>query len=356
MMLVPRSLLAVPLLVALFPASLQGQAKPYDDFNTGNKPKEALWDWDALTTVSQSGGLLRIATPPTGVAARLSSTHGFRGNFDFVLDVRNFKSTATKFKNGVPSFWIEVRSEENRRSEYVQVARVLDGKGHAVVSGVALLSSEQAPTRASVSASATAGRLRISRSGSAITTWYDFGSGWKVVQTYKNAFSAIVRVSIRSYSGDDGSFTADSDQITYDLAELLPPPQSYGTACHGLGIFEGALANLGNKNFGVGVDGAPARANLWFLLGISDKKWSSQNLPFHLAPMGAPNCFLLNSMEILLGGIKADGNGVFLLPAPIPNDAKLVGVTVYCQYVAEDRSKNAWGLIWSDGLAVKILK
>jgi hypothetical protein len=353
---VSRSLLVVPLLVALLPVSLQGQAKVYDDFNTGNKPMEALWDWDALTTVSQSGGLLHIATPPNGVAARLSSTHGFRGDFDFVLDVRNFKSTATKFQNGAPSLLLEVRSEENRVGHYVQLARVFDSQGHAVLSNAVLTSSEPAPTRVSLSASATAGRLRISRTASAITTWYDFGSGWKVVQTYKGAFNAIVRVSIRSYSGDDGGFTADSDQITYDLAEMLPPPQSYGTACHGLGIFEGGLANLGNKNFGVGVDGAPALANLWFLLGISDKKWSGQNLPFDLAPMGAPSCYLLNSMEILVSGLKADGNGVFLLPAPIPNDARLVGVTVYCQYVAEDRSKNAWGLVWSDGLAVKILK
>lgn len=356
MMLAQRPLLAVPLLVALLPIPLLGQTKTYDDFNTGNQPKEALWDWDDLKTVSQSKGLLHIATPPTGTAARLSSTHGFRGNFDFVLDVRNFKSTATKFQNGVPSIWMEVRSEENQRREYVQVGRVLDSKGHAVASDAVLTSYEPAPGRTGLSASATAGRLRISRSGSTITTWYEFGNGWQTLQTYKSAFSAIVRVSIRSYSGDDGSFTADSDQITYSLAELLPPPQLYGTACHGLGIFEGALATLGNKNFGIGVDGAPARANLWFLLGISDKKWSGQNLPFHLAPMGAPNCYLLNSMEILLAGLKADGNGVFLLPAPIPNDAKLVGLTVYCQYVAEDRSKNAWGLVWSDGLAVKILK
>lgn len=336
------------MLIALLHAPVLGQAKTYDDFNTGKHPQEALWDWDDLQTVSQSNGLLHIATPPTQVAARLTSTHGFRGDFDFVLDFRNFKSTATKFQNGVPSFWMEVRSEENRLGDYFQVARVLDSQGHAMVSAGLKDSKAQTTTRVGVSATTSAGLLRISRSGSDITTWYDIGSGWKALYTFKGVLSAIVRVSIRSYSGDDGSFTADSDQITY-VGERLPPPQLYGNACHGLGIFEGGLANVGNKSFGVGVDGAPPLANLWFLLGTSSKE-------LRLAPMGAPGCYLLSSMEILVAGLKADNNGVYLLPAGIPNDPKLVDVTVYCQYVAEDRGKNAWGLIWSDGLRVTVLK
>ena len=72
--------------------------------------------------------------------------------------------------------------------------------------------------------------------------------------------------------------------------------------------------------------------------------------------MGAPKCFLLNSMDILITGLKADKDGEGRLAAPIPQDPRIVGATLYCQWAAVNPKANAFQLAFSQGLEIKIQK
>ncbi|MFQ5505665.1 MAG: hypothetical protein ACE5F1_12845 [Planctomycetota bacterium] len=332
-------------------SALTAQLTVYDDFN-GPTISNALWHAEKpLRILSQSGGLLHAKGPPSSLYGNLNSTHGFRGDFEFVLDWRNFKATTTVFKKNVPQIWLQVTDHLQSDKNFVYVSRSFNGTGQ-VFSGARLGGVRQ--TGKSQAVTATAGQLRITRTGSAIRTFYKVGLGWNPMQVFTSAFSGIATVQVAAFSGDNGTFQVDSDSIQY-RGQNLEPPRRYGAGCNSLRMEWDSWPVLGIKTFKIGTRGAPPLAPLLVFLGTSDKLWGAIRLPLDLSPLLAPGCWLLTGIE-LPTLITADQNGFGILPLLIPRNASLTGRIVFAQCMAVNQNANPLGLSWSDALAIKLQK
>ena len=329
------------------------QAKVYDDFNGGTTINKKLWGFDNKGTLSQSGGLLHVRSKPNAVYGNLGSTHGFQGDFEFILDWRNFSSNATVFNVNGPTIWLQVE-EGGGVNNILTINRWLTKKGHMFFAGGWLHGKPVKGVEAK--ATTKAGQLRISRTGSTFTMAFKESAGkWVNLQVAANAFASVATVQIGTYSGDNGTFAVDSDWITYK-GKLTPPAVfPYGQSCHGLRCETEEWPIPNNKKFRVNLDSAKPNAALVFALGIDNTKWGAVRLPFHLG-VAAPNCFIHTSMDVVIAGLKADGSGEARMVLPIPNNPLLSGVSVYCQWAAADTKANAMGLSLSNGLKFTITK
>ncbi len=87
--------------------------------------------------------------------------------------------------------------------------------------------------------------------------------------------------------------------------------------------------------------------------GASREQWGSIPLPFDMTPLGAPNCRVLTSFELLLGATTNPfGQATFFLS--VPNHAALLDVSVFHQGYVLDPTFNALGVLVSGGLAARI--
>lgn len=118
------------------------------------------------------------------------------------------------------------------------------------------------------------------------------------------------------------------------------------------GAFE--TPTVGNANFKLEGIGLPPTSTLHFILGLQN------NPSLDLAFMGAPGCFLHSDLAITFAFTTTAGNdnrsgGKFTMPAPIPNDPRLKGVSFQTQLaVVDSRSKRPFPLVFTNGLKVTI--
>lgn len=68
----------------------------------------------------------------------------------------------------------------------------------------------------------------------------------------------------------------------------------------------------------------------------------------------APGCSLYTSLDILLGAVATGASGAGTVPFALPNNASLVGLPFYNQWIVIDRAANNLGLTFSNGGAGKI--
>ncbi len=54
--------------------------------------------------------------------------------------------------------------------------------------------------------------------------------------------------------------------------------------------------------------------------------------------------------------MTANLNGDFMMNLRIPTDTRLLGLTVFGQWLALDRSANALGFTFTDGIIIKIVR
>lgn len=197
------------------------KADIYDDFLSANIDS-ALWSInDPSNIFYQSGGLLQADGPPNFVSPTLNSTRKFVGDFDFILVYANFLSTATDFTNGVPKIQLAVQSFSNQDGIFIE--RQYGQGGHSFGSNGFINGSWLQGVGAP--ATLSSGRLRINRTGSTITTYYDDGSGWQTLGTFTNVFTGIVRLDVAVYTGDDGNFHVESDYV--DATATGSPQAAY---------------------------------------------------------------------------------------------------------------------------------
>lgn len=88
-------------------------------------------------------------------------------------------------------------------------------------------------------------------------------------------------------------------------------------------------------------------------LGWSNTTSSAGPLPFSLAPLGAPNCFVHNSTDAVQFALLS-GQGGASLPFAIPNLPTLVYARVHGQYLVADPAANTLGIAVSNGLTMAI--
>jgi virginiamycin B lyase len=111
--------------------------------------------------------------------------------------------------------------------------------------------------------------------------------------------------------------------------ELGPPVGTLGTACAGTagvpGITIAGLPRIG-ANFTIGVTNTVAPAAALFA-GGSTTTWNGLTLPFDLAAISAPGCFVTSSWDVL---VASGAPGPVSLAVPV--DIGLQGVVVYWQW------------------------
>lgn len=83
-------------------------------------------------------------------------------------------------------------------------------------------------------------------------------------------------------------------------------------------------------------------------LGFSDSNWQGIPLPFDLAPLGAPSCAVLTSIEVGQP-LSTNAQGAASFSYTLPNNIYLLGERFYNQFLVVDPSVNALGVVLSNG-------
>ena len=134
---------------------------------------------------------------------------------------------------------------------------------------------------------------------------------------------------------------------------------SFRVLCAG-GGGSGAVPTIGNTgipeiNTTYTVTGSQGRASApaFLAVGGSNTQWSGGSLPFSLASLGAPNCNLRVSLDLLISA-QLNSSGAGSVQIPVPNVSALIGQSVYHQWIVVDGPANNLGLAFSAGARATI--
>jgi hypothetical protein len=96
---------------------------------------------------------------------------------------------------------------------------------------------------------------------------------------------------------------------------------------------------------------AGARPSTAIALHVGDSRtsWNGLGLPFNLALLGAPNCFL-NTGPVMSIGSTTLADGTRSIPIRLPLDERLIGATFHTQFVVVDPGANAGALVTTRGV------
>jgi|GEM_PF-3218808 len=104
-------------------------------------------------------------------------------------------------------------------------------------------------------------------------------------------------------------------------------------------------------------DGPTGRLAL-LTIGASNQQWGKNKLPFDLAGLGAPGCFVYASQDFsvgrVVGALQNFPTGAAQWELPLPKDAGLVGARVYTQWFFFDPTANALSLTATNGASTTI--
>jgi len=132
---------------------------------------------------------------------------------------------------------------------------------------------------------------------------------------------------------------------------------SFGSSCGGLFTYNHTgigVPELGQKISYQAFAIARGPTNIAvFQLGSSRTSWGGGPLPLHLSFLGAPGCYWRTNSLIQVGLTVTKGR-VILSNILIPLDKTLIGVTVYTQFVVDDKGYNAANFITTNGIKTTI--
>ncbi len=135
--------------------------------------------------------------------------------------------------------------------------------------------------------------------------------------------------------------------------------RTFGEACSGAlprsprQGFRGSPA-VGSTNSAWTLKDAPGKASFFLNLGISRSHLAGKPiLPFSLAPLGAPGCYLRVAPVLFFPG-RADSSGSAVFHIPIPNNSALHGALIYSQFLVSAPKANTMGLVLTEGGALRI--
>ncbi|PIE23460.1 MAG: hypothetical protein CSA62_07530 [Planctomycetota bacterium] len=134
--------------------------------------------------------------------------------------------------------------------------------------------------------------------------------------------------------GKSGKFSANESYIVKsDLSKMLPG-----------GTMEFQASGLSKQYPGL------------VCYGFSRTKHGPLNLPFDMTPLGAPGNWLYVSMDLFLPFTWSSGAGGMVASAGlwIPKVTGLDGLTVYAQGLFLDAKANAFGMVTSPGVAMRM--
>jgi hypothetical protein len=133
----------------------------------------------------------------------------------------------------------------------------------------------------------------------------------------------------------------------------------YGTGCAAPAAAAPSIGGsgapaIGNAAFALVVGGGAPGTFALCWLGVSQRTWSGAPiLPLDLAAVGAPGCTLWAGPESLSLG-AFDPSGTLVRPVPVPPNAALLRQTFFAQGAAFAPAANAFGFVFSAGLAIRV--
>ena len=183
-----------------------------------------------------------------------------------------------------------------------------------------------------------------------------------------NVGSDNVVVETANYGNTNGNavFTypldAHSGATTTRLYALGTPTAASGTLGIGYGLVYAfrqigatpAIPTITNSNtpllggsFHYELLHSARNAPTGLIIGASNTMSGSIPLPFNMAPIGAPGCFLLASTDVILGMLTGPG-GDLANTLPVPNNIALDGQSLYIQHFIIDPGTNPLGITTSN--------
>ena len=164
------------------------------------------------------------------------------------------------------------------------------------------------------------------------------------VTQFLDAASGAGATTTRVYAFNASATTATAILRNYGLVMCFR--KAGGTGAIPL-LSNTALPKLGGS-YSVNLSQAKPNTIAVFFLGLSRRNWSIITLPFDLGPFGAPGCSVLASGDFSMGlPVNSSGQASFL--APVPNDKRICGASLYYQYLVFDPRANRFGLVSSNG-------
>jgi hypothetical protein len=143
-------------------------------------------------------------------------------------------------------------------------------------------------------------------------------------------------------TGTLGSTAAIKMQVCYGDPDL----SSFSHGCMGSNSLVPALTLSGSAslqgNLTVSLANALPNGVAFLALGLTP-----HTMPIDLVIAGAPGCRLYQSIDALVG-LPTSATGTASLPATVPNNQGLVGVSIYTQFAPLDQAANAMGMTVSD--------
>lgn len=125
----------------------------------------------------------------------------------------------------------------------------------------------------------------------------------------------------------------------------------YGLGCPGSNGLAPQLSGTGTPRVGAlftqTVTNARANSPVALVLGVSNTSWLGQPLPRSLADLGAPQCRVLASLDVVLG-FASNSLGTANVSIVMPSGSALVGAHVFEQAIVIDAGANALGLSFTN--------
>ncbi len=135
----------------------------------------------------------------------------------------------------------------------------------------------------------------------------------------------------------------------------------FGTSCSGTKGFKPVIGMPKNAAIGTSfqteVHNIPPATATVGILGLSNRTWGAIPLPLPLTGAGATGCSLSVSMDVLQPAVTTGagaGGGVGKHTWSLPNVAAFRGINLFFQAMTIDKSANALGLTFSEGLRAPI--
>ncbi|HET6204724.1 MAG TPA: hypothetical protein VFI25_18175 [Planctomycetota bacterium] len=171
-------------------------------------------------------------------------------------------------------------------------------------------------------------------------------------------------VARRFNQGNPGSPTANGGESLGLITRFYFGPSfaPFGVGCAGAGGFVPAIGSsggdpaLGNASFAITLSNATGGAAAFLAFGTSHVSWLGAPLPLDLSFFGATGCFLLVSVDGLVGTVTSGsgpGAGTALVPTPIPPNPALLGGRAFLQWAVLDPILG--GILTSDAASVTVL-
>ncbi len=171
---------------------------------------------------------------------------------------------------------------------------------------------------------------------------------------YVKGRNLLVQFDTSNYPSGNGNYNWYTDAQYYNSFAKSGKVVKYGKGCpsgltlNGYAPPINGISKLYWYWYSKGGYHTPAMA----ILGVSRTKWGFLTLPFPLAGMGAPGCFLNTDVVLAFVGFTDPSgvNGRYRVDLPVPYDPLLAGGVVYGQTLVFDKNYNTLGVRASEGL------